>query len=209
MTRALAIAAALACGWACGAGSPAPVDLSPTWPANPPDLARATEMWTRSDKVVAGFSEQLELIAEVSATYRSPAWRAALVRREARNGELTEAAIAARLEEQKKAAAEHHEFVLLMTTHDRRINDLTKGERSVWSLRLRDSTGGEVAPVEVKKDRRPRSEIETELPHLGDFDEIYIVKFPGDHPILAEGAERFSLKMWSGRGSLELVWRDR
>lgn len=193
-------------GAGCGAAATGPVELSASWPEDPPSLEDATRAWTRSDRLVGSFSEQMELIAAVHVTFKSPQWRAALVEREARRGELDAAATEARLAEEKKAAAEHHEFVLLLTTHDRRLNDLTKGDRSVWSLRLRDGSGTDVAPVEVKKDRRPRSEIASELPHLGDFDQIYIVKFPGDVPIVGASADKFSLKMWSGRGALELVW---
>lgn len=209
MRRAVAFAVAVLAGSGCGSAAPGPVELSPSWPSDPGSLDSATRTWTRSDRLVAPFSEQKELIAQVDATYKSPAWRSALVEREGKRGQLSATEIEARLAEQKKAAAEHHEFALLVTTHDQKLNDLAKGERSVWSLRLRDSRGVEVAPVEVKKDRRPRAEIATELPHLGDFDEIYTVKFPGDHPILGDDADRFSLVMWSGRGRLELVWSER
>lgn len=201
------LAAALLALVGCGTAAE-PVSLSPAWPSRAPDLAETTAAWTRADKVVSGFDEHKELIAEVHATFKSPAWRTALIERNGERGKLTRAEIDAQLEAAKKAAAEHHEFILLLTTHDRRLNDLTKGDRSVWSLRLRDSSGAEVAPTEVKKDRRPRAEIATELPHLGDFDQIYLVKFPGAHPILGNG-DRFSLKMWSGRGAIELEWAAR
>ena len=205
MTRP-AVLLALALG--CGTAAPQPVDLSPNWPSQAPDLEAATTNWTRTDRVIAGLAEDVELIAELDATFKSPAWRTALVEREGKRGKLTRAEIDAKLAEQKKAASEHHEFTLLLTTHDRRINDLSKGKRSVWKLRLRNSEGVEVAPLEVKKDRRPRSEIASEFPHLGDFDQIYLVKFPGDHPILGAG-DRFALKMWSGRGSVELTWSSK
>jgi hypothetical protein len=192
-----------------GCASPAPpVDLSPDWPSKAPDLEDATEAWTRTDRVVAGLAEDKELIAELTATYKSPAWRTALIERNGARGKLSRPEIDAQIEAAKKDAAEHHEFALLLTTHDRRLNDLTKGERSVWQVRLRDTAGNEVEPVEIKKDRRPRSEIASELPHLDDFDQIYIARFPGDHPILGAG-DSFALKMWSGRGRVELVWSSK
>lgn len=198
---------ALAAVVGCGASAPGPVDLSPQWPSGALDLEETTRAWTRSGKVVGGFDTHRELIAEVTATYKSPAWRVALIERNGKRGKLPRAEIDAQIEAAKKDAAKYHEFVLLLTTHDRRINDLTKGERSVWKLRLRDGSGAEVEPVEVKKDRRPRSEIASELPHLGDFDQIYLVRFPGDHPIL--GGDSFALRMWNGRAAIELVWSSK
>jgi hypothetical protein len=201
----LLVAVGIAVTGACG-GAP-PVDLSPAWPEAAPSLEEATRAWTRQDSLVGDFSESKELIAQLTATFKSPQWRTALVQRMRERGDFSPAEAEARLAAEKNEAAEHHVFFFLLTTHDRRLNDLTRGERSVWSVRLRDASGAEVEPIEIKKDRRPRSAIEAELPHLGDFDEVYIARFPASHPILAEGAGQFSVKMWGGRGALELVWR--
>lgn len=190
---------------ACG-GTP-PITLSPEWPERPPELDEATRAWTRHDELVTDFSEGRTLVADLSATFKSPQWRAAKVRREVERGDLGEAEARARLEAEKQDASQHHEFFLLLTTRDPRVNDLTKGERSIWSVRLRDGRGNEVEPISIKKDRRPRNEIETELPHLGDFDQVYVARFPATHPILGPEARKFGLRMWSGHGVLELEWR--
>ncbi len=202
----LVLGSTLALG-ACGPRR-APLLMSSEWPAKPQSLEGATKTWTSIDEHRAGLSSDVELVVRLSATYRSPAWRAAYVNHIKEAGELSAAEVKKLRDAQTKAAAEHHEFALLVATHDRRINDLSKGERSVWRMVLVDSTGAEVAPVEIVKDRRPPAEIRAELPHLTTFDEIYIARFPASHKILAGGAKTFSLKLWSARGGVKATWTD-
>ena len=185
-----------------------PLVLSNEWPTEPQSLPAATRTWTRVDEYRAGLSQDAELIVRLSATFRSPAWRAAYVNHLGKIGQLSPTQIAKLRAAQEKAGAKYHEFALLVATHDRRINDLAKGDRSVWRMVLIDSNGNDVAPLEVFKDRRPPAEIRAELPHLTAFDEVYIARFPANHPILAAGSKSFSLKLWSGRGGVTAVWTD-
>lgn len=190
---------------ACGASTP-PIELSGEWPSDPGSLEDATRAWTRSGRQIAGLDEDLELIIKVKATYRSPSWRAAYIAHMKDRGELNADELKTLGETQRETAGKYHEFVLLVTTHDRRINDLARGTRSMWKVKLRNASGAEVAPIEIKKDRRPPAEIAVELPHMERYDEIYIARFPADHPILGADAERFSIRLWSARASLALDW---
>lgn len=204
MKRYLTILCLAATG--CGA-SAGPISLTPGWPSQPPDLDDASRAWTREDSIVTSITEGRTVLARLHATFESPEWRAARVARAARRGQLSAAQAEARLAAEKEEAAKEHDFYLLLTTHDARVNDLTKGDRSMWRLELRNDKGASVAPISIKKDRRPREEIKSELPQLSDFDQVYVARFPASLKILGPDARSFTLVMWSGLGTLELVWK--
>lgn len=197
---ALGAVAALA---GCGAASP-PVDLSGTWPAKPGDYEEVTEAWTRRDEHRRDFS----MVVDVAATVKAPPWRAAYVAHRARREKLSPAAVAALEAAERTADAEFLELELMMATYDRRANDLTKGERSIWRVTLTGDDGAEVAPVEIQRDRRPASEVKAYFPALGDFHVPYIVKFPRTGALLHEGAKRLTLRVASAQGAVELTWTD-
>ncbi len=192
-------------GVGCGPKA-VPLTLGSEWPSDPPSLEVATKTWTRDAQSRGGFDTDKELIIDVDATFRSPQWRAAYVEHIRQQGSLSKSDIGELRASQEKEATEHHQFVLLVATHDRRINDLAKNERSSWQVRLRNSKGAEVAPTKIYKDRRPPTEVGAELPHLGPFDEIYIAEFPGDFELLGFGANEFQLRVFGARAGVELTW---
>lgn len=190
----------------CG-GSAGPISLSPEWPSQPPDLDDASRAWTREGSLITSITEGRTMIARLHATFESPQWRAAKVARARRRGQLSAAEVQGRLDAEKQEAAKEHDFYLLLATHDARANDLSKGDRSMWTVRLRDDKGNSVAPISIKKDRRPREEIKSELPQLSGFDQVYVARFPASLKILGPDARSFSLVMWSGLGTMKLVWK--
>ena len=110
-------------------------------------------------------------------------------------------------DEQSKAAADVYEVHLLVTTGERRENDLQKGEKSIWRLALRDDQGSEVTPSSVERDKRPVDVIRAEYPDMSDFATAYVVRFPRTLDVLRQGAKQFSIIMASTRGGVELVWQ--
>jgi hypothetical protein len=197
----LAAIAAAALAVSCAQRRP-PVDLGGAWPTTPRSYEQTTRAWTRHGVLRV----ELRTIMEVHAVFKSPEWRAAFVERSAKLGKLTPSARAALLEAQRQEASEHHEVHLLVSTSNRRENDLQRGPRSIWRLALIDDRGNEVEPLHIRRDRRPRSVIAAEFPELGDFATAYIVRFPRDIDLLRPDAQRFSLTMASARGGVELVW---
>jgi hypothetical protein len=187
------------------AGAPPPVDLTGSWPDRPGDYGDVTEAWTRR-----GGDRTLEaMVVEVSATLKSPAWRAAYVAHRARRERMSDAARAALAASEQAADQASYEVALFVATYDRRINDLHKGDRSVWRLVLVGDDGQEITPIEVIRDRRPRSEIVAYFPHLGDFDQPYLARFPRTAALLGPGARRLTLRMASAQGQVELSWQAR
>lgn len=190
----------------CGARAATPVNLDGTWPEKPGSYRAVHEQWTRH-----GTKRTFEsMVFEVYATFKAPAWRAAHANHMAGRQNMSNAARAAYLAQTRQASeTEPYEVHLLVTTHDRRENDLSRGKRSVWRVVLVDQQGNEIEPLSISRDRRPREVIAAEFPDYGDFAEPYVARFPRDAALLGPGIERFSLKMGSTRGGVELVWSQR
>jgi hypothetical protein len=99
-----------------------------------------------------------------------------------------------------------YELELLVTTWDRRENDLDRGKKSVWHVVLLDEAGKEIEPIEIVKDKRSAYQLREEFPALGDFATAYIARFPRTQPVLGPNIHAIKLRMSSERGGVELVW---
>lgn len=199
--RALLLAAALA---GCAAAPP-PVTLTEAWPAQPGDYDDVNQAWTRTARMRGPY----QLALEVHATIHSPEWRAAHAGREAAIRKLDGAGRDALFAAARTAAEGDYEVVLVVTTYDRSENNLHRGDRAVWKMALVDDAGVETAPVKVVRDRRPPEILRAELPHLGDFSEVYVARFPRAAAVLRDGARQVTLKLWSVKGSVSMTWASR
>jgi hypothetical protein len=186
---------------ACG-GSPKPVRLTTEWPTESGDYWDTTEAWTRSQNLRAMYQEVLEL----AATFKSPDWRAAYAVRDAAHRGLTGAALEQRMAQAKAEMEGPWEIELMVTTWDRRENDLDRGKRSVWKVVLVDEAGNEVEPLEIVKDKRPAFTVRADYPAFGDFATAYIARFPRTVAILGPGVKQVRLRMSGSRGGFELMW---
>lgn len=178
------------------------VPLTNEWPASAGDYHEVTREWTRS----ASLNQDYQLVISAEATLLSAPWRAAKLEREARLRGLGPAAREALLAKEKERAQGPWEIELLVTTWDRKENDLHRGERASWRVALLDEQGNEVAPVEVSRDRRPPHVVRAEFAHLGDFAQAYVVRFAKEVPLLGPGVRRVRLRVTSARGAVELAW---
>jgi hypothetical protein len=178
--------------------------LDGTWPATAADYSATSATWTRGAEI----EDSYQLVARVHATLLSPAWRAAMIERRVRVGKLGDDG-RAELEAAQRAADEAAwEVEIVMSTWDRRENDLDRGERSVWRLVLVDADGHDVSPIEIVRDKRPDDMIRAEFPSFDDFSRAYIARFPRTARILAPGTTRVGMRMSSARGGLELFWEQ-
>jgi len=188
----------------CGASDP-PVQLAGQWPDRVGDYEEVTRAWTRRAKMRTHYQEALD----VSATFKSPEWRAAYAARDARLRGLTGPALEARMTQARLEAEGPYEVELLVTTWDRRENDFDRGKRSVWRVRMLDEQGMEIEPLEIVKDKRPAFILRSEFPELGDFATAYIVRFSREKPLLGPSVQRVRLHLSNSRGGVELVWDGR
>lgn len=191
---------------ACGGGGIKPADLSATWPAKAPSYDDATKSWTRIGTLRTKWNDLPTQILELRATVKAPSWRAAYVDFVAERRNLSKTARQQLVAEQKKIAAEKLEVELLVATHDRRMNDLQKEKRASWSIVLVGAGGVEHKPFDIKRDRRPRTEIEAEFPGYSAFAVAYIASFEKPDAILGDGLDKLVLKMSSSQGGVELEW---
>jgi hypothetical protein len=186
----------------CAAASPT-VRLSSDWPTEVRSYGAVVDDWTRTAKLHADYQEVCELVA----TLKSPEWHAAHAIRDADARGLAGEARAQRLTQARAdLAAGPYEIEVMVTTWDRRENDLDRGARSVWRVALIDAHGREVAPLEIVKDRRPAFVVRAEFPGFGEFATPYVARFARDPAIFGPTAKEVRLRMSSTRGGLEVRW---
>jgi len=94
----------------------------------------------------------------------------------------------------------------MVTTWDRRENDLDRGKKSIWHVALIDDNGQEIQPLEIVKDRRPAFVVRAEFPLLGEFATPYIARFPRTAAVFGPNAKQVRLRLSSARGGLEVAW---
>jgi hypothetical protein len=189
---------------ACGASAPK-VDLTGRWPSTPPpDYDDATETWTRKASLRGQYQEVLEL----AATFKSPEWRAARAVRDANNRDLQGPQRDEFMAQAQADDAGPYEIELMVTTWDRRENDLDRGKKSVWGVVLIDGNGTQVEPLEIIKDKRPAFTVRSDFPALGDFATAYIARFPRTTPMLGPNAKKVRLRFFGVRGAVEVAWES-
>ena len=185
---------------ACGA--PPPLKLTEEWPATTGNYEDITASGTRRTTLRGQYQEALDLVA----TFKSPDWRAAHAARDADHRGLTGDARAERILQAQAEMAGPYEVELLVTTWDRRENDLDRGKKSVWHVVLVDDASHEIEPLEIVKDKRPNYVLRAEFPMLDDFAVAYVARFPRTSPLFGPSAHAVRLHMSSERGGVELVW---
>jgi hypothetical protein len=195
----------LAIAWvcaACGVTYP-PVHLSEDWPASIRSYDVVVQDWTRKAQLRGEYQEVCELVA----TLKSAEWRASHAVHDAEIRGLTGDAREQHLAESRAEIAGPYELEVMVTTWDRRENDLDRGKKSVWHVVLIDENGQEIAPLEIVKDRRPAFVVRAEFPSLGEFATAYIARFPRTTPIFGPAAKQVRLRMSSTRGGIEVAWK--
>ena len=196
MTRLAVLALLAACGGA------AQVRLDDAWPGQPPDYGDTTEAWTRHTSMRGDYQEALSL----DAIFKSPDWRAAHAARDADHRGLAGPARDAVLAQAQADMAGPYEVEILLTTWDRKENDLDRGKRSVWHVVLVDEQGKEIDPLEIVKDKRPGYVLHAEFPSYGDFATAYVARFPRTAPVLGANVRAVRMRLSSERGGVEVSW---
>jgi len=194
---------AIALGWLAACSSARPVvRLTEDWPATIRDYDDVVDDWTRKAQLRGEYQEVCELVA----TLKSSEWRASHAVHDAEIRGLTGDARAKHVEQSRADVAGPYELEVMVTTWDRRENDLDRGKKSVWRVVLIDEKGEEIEPLEIVKDRRPVYVVRAEFPALGEFATPYIARFPRTASIFGPTAKQIRLRMSSPRGGLEVQW---
>ena len=176
-------------------------------PQASPAYDKAILRWTRH----ASHSRNFETVIDAHATLMSADWRAAYVTERVRRARLGPDDAAELAGKEQARAEEVWEIELVTATHDFAANDFARGERSMWIVRLVGDEGRAVAPIEIREDHRPKSEIGSWFPGFGPFHRAHVLTFPKNaadgRPLAAGGALR--LKLGSALGAVELGWAAR
>jgi hypothetical protein len=206
MTRASVVrcVALVAAGWLAGcATAPPVVRLTEDWPATIREYDAVVGDWTRRSELHIEFQE----VCELAATLKSAEWRAAHAQRDAAIRGLTAEAREQQFAQSRADVAGPYELEVMLTTWDRRENDLDRGKKSVWRVVLIDEAGAEIEPLEIIKDRRPTQVVRAEFPSLGEFATPYVARFPRSKLLFGPAAKQVRLRISSTRGGLELAWK--
>jgi hypothetical protein len=179
-----------------------PIRFDEGWPAQAPSYDGTTAAWTRASQLHGQYQEAVDL----HATFKSPDWRAAHAERVAAQRGLAGAAKDQVVAQAQADMAGPYEFELMLTTWDRRENDLDRGQKSIWHVALIDDQGHEIAPIEIVKDRRPMYTLRAEFADINDFATAYVARFPRTTPVLGASVQTLRLRMSGERGAVELVW---
>jgi hypothetical protein len=158
---------------------------------------KVTSNWTRTTNLRGPYQEAMQL----AATFKSLEWRTAYAAKDADARGLVGAARDQRLAQAQAESTGPIEIEILLTTWDRRENDLDRGKKSVWRVRMLDDAGAEIEPLEILKDRRPALVVKAEFPAFGDFTTAYVARFP---PAMPKSGIR--LRVSSERGGVQVDW---
>lgn len=206
-TRVLfALGLVLASASLVGCGHPQ-VSLAERPPSyTPRDYQDVLARWTRSDRIIA-FAE-LDARLTVSATWKSPDFRAAYVARYARDYRLDAVETKKLLDDEIEEATRGHEFYVALSGENRRAIDLTKPS-SEWIVRLVDDRGNETAPESIVAIPKPGPDLRTYFPYTTVWRQAFRVTFPvttSKGPTIAADATKVSLHFAGARGDQALVW---
>ncbi len=160
-------------------------------------LARATE----HREVYEGLDTKLYC----AATYQSPEFREARVRRQAQFQTWPAEKLDRELARERTDAAEVHEIVFGVSMVDRRFDDFDSN-KTIWRLSL-VTDQGEVTPVGLRRVGRANQDLRAYYPYLGDFWTMYIVRFPvavAGKPLVGPATQALVFRMSSTQGQVEM-----
>lgn len=156
------------------------------------------KQWTREQ---TAYSE-LETRFQISATYRSQAFREAFLKEQARVFILSPEEQKRREAQQRETASEFTEFFFYAYTADKVQNDF--GERnSLWRVFIVDEAGRQIDPLEIRKVEKVSPMVETLFPYVQKYYGFcYNIKFP------RQSASSLKLVFTSYLGKVELLWNS-
>lgn len=162
-------------------------------------LARVTE----HREVYSGLDTRLYC----AATYQSPEFREARVRRQALFQTWPEAKLDDALARERADAAQFHEVVFGVSIVDRRFDDFDS-KNTIWRLSLATDQG-EVIPLAIRRVGRANQDMRAYYPYLGDFWTMYTVRFPlavGGRPLVGPTTRALVFRMSSTQGQVEMAF---
>jgi hypothetical protein len=161
----------------------------------------ALERATGHREVYSGLDTRLF----AAATYQSPEFREARLRRQAKFQSWPEARLDEEIARERADAAQVHEVVFGLSLVDRKFDDLDS-RNSIWRLSL-TTDRGEVTPLTVRRIGRANQDTRAYYPYMGDFWSVYTARFPvaaGSTALVGPGTKTLVFRLSSTQGQVEL-----
>jgi hypothetical protein len=162
--------------------------------------AEARDAATRTTKLY----NLLDDVAFATATYQSPAVRAARVDRMAQWKGMLPAERDAMLARERTESAEGEDFLLAFFTEDRRANDLAT-DRGTWRVVLVVNGNEQALPAKISLVKRDPT-LQALYPYITDFETLYRVRFPRYTGTAPLSALPFQLRIAGALGALDLAY---
>jgi hypothetical protein len=160
------------------------------------------ERFTAHREVYVGFDTRIL----AAATYQSPAFRAARVRRQAAFQSQPSELVSKALADEERDAGQFIDFLLGVHVNERRFDDFDRKD-SVWRVAL-VSEAGQVAPLSIERVGRSDLNLRAYYPYMDDFWVAYRIRFPRlnatGQPLLPP-AQTLSLRIASSLGQADFT----
>jgi len=161
----------------------------------------ALEKATQHREVYSALDTQLYC----AATYQSPEFREARVRRQALFQTWPQAKLDQALASERAEATQGHDVVLGLSLVDRRFDDLDS-KNTIWRLSL-VTDQGEVTPLAIRRVGRANQDLRAYYPYLGEFWTMYTVRFPtavAGKPLVGPATQALVFRLSSTQGQVEM-----
>jgi hypothetical protein len=169
------------------------------------EYGETLKRYTKSAAIYDGFDQRVF----ATATWRSPAFRAAYLAAEAEMLVLGPADRAARAAQDEADGREFTDLVLGFYTPQASWNELAV-PNGLWRIELIGKGGEPIAPLRIERTDRPDANFSAFYPYLGPFWVAYRLRFPRldaeGRPLVPESAPEFMLRLVSAVGKVELTW---
>lgn len=168
---------------------------------------RALGDWTQELRLYSRWETSLLM----RATFKSVAFREAWTHEHARRFILPQEEAGLRLESELADAARYHEFLIRVWANDS-LGGHFEGRSPSWKLRLVGDGSRSVAPLVVRRIKKPSTELLAFFPDIGHHDRVFVVKFPvlGDDgsPLFSSSSPQLALQVAGAVHRGQLVWQE-
>jgi hypothetical protein len=174
----------------------------------PTDYEIVLDRWTRKEDLVVTNTD-LDNVLTATATYESWDFRWAYVVRYAEDYRLTVDQRRSLLERSLAESRNNHTFFVALYAQKYKWSDLNL-EEPAWIVRLIDDQGGETAPTDIDRIKKPGAIERTYFPYTSPWRMAFRIRFPRQRtdgrPTISPESEWFGLRFAGPQGHQELVW---
>ncbi|RQD74997.1 hypothetical protein [Desulfonatronospira sp. MSAO_Bac3] len=164
------------------------------WPDLGDPYVQTTNEWTRKDSLHSGLDT--EIIAR--ATYKSPEWMQAYIKKRAEVYGLTSDE-KEQLRQNLEDSLEHETRFFLALAKGHKARGSLKFDDPLWSIFLLHE-GRKIYPLEIRESREPLAKLESFYPYVNRWQDHYVLRFP---PV---NGDSIDLVMSGPLGRVELNW---